>query len=62
MSLSQLLDHVALSDQHLAEAEERISQQFLRVAASVGVERGRAAALLFTYLESLEQMQIHRSV
>ena len=62
MRLSMLLGRIALSDRHLAEAEERISQQRLRVASSTGVENARALSVLNKYLGNLEQLQIYRSI
>ena len=53
-------EHIALAD--LREAEARIAAQRLRVENFVGQEREKAAALLETFLQILDQMQKHRAL
>ena len=53
-------EHIALAD--LREAEARIAAQRLRVENFVGQEREKAAALLETFLQILDQMQKHRTL
>ena len=57
-----VMQHIALADRHLREAEERIAAQRLRVANFVGQEREKAEALLETFLQILDQMQKHRTL
>ena len=52
-----VLEHIALADRHLREAEERIAAQRLRVANSVAQEREKVEALLETFLQILDQMR-----
>jgi hypothetical protein len=51
---------IALSELHLAEAEERIALQTQRVEALSGLEKDKAVALLKLYVEIYAQMHIHR--
>ena len=57
-----VLEHIALPDRHLREAEERIAAQRLRVANSVAQEREKVEALLETFLQILDQMRKHRAL
>ena len=59
---SLIRNHIDLADRHLREAEERIAAQLLRVAGAAGREGEKAAALLETFLQIRDQMQIHRDL
>ncbi|WP_088347381.1 MULTISPECIES: hypothetical protein [Rhodomicrobium] len=62
MREQQILDHIALSDLHLQEAEARVALQRSHVANSEGAQREKATDVLTTYLEILDQMIIHRQL
>jgi hypothetical protein len=57
-----VLEHIALADMHVREAEERIAAHRLRVGNSVGQQREIAEALLETFLSLFDQMQRHRTL
>ena len=60
MKTKMLLDHIALADKHLIEADARIAHQRELIEGFEGKEKATAEAVLVTFLQIRDQMQVHR--